>query len=169
MPDSTLRAVDGVPRSARRHGANPILRIEGLVARPLALAPADLAHLPRHPFTGSISCVERGNIPDTDWSGLAVADLLALAEPLPGARFVRICAGPYVTPLALDVADGALLCDQLAGSALPLERGGPWRLVIPGTRYYTSVKWVDLLEITAEEPDNVAERLAAARNRPRKG
>lgn len=166
--DAGVSVVSGVPRSARRHGANPILRIEGQVAQPLALAPADLAHLPRHPFTGSISCIERGNIPDTDWSGFAIADLLALAGPLPAARFVRVCAGPYASPLALEAASGALLCDQLGGEDLPLERGGPWRLVIPGTRYYTSVKWVDLLDVTVEQPDNVAERLAEVRNRPRK-
>lgn len=168
MTDAAAPALYGVPRSARRHAANPILRVEGLVGHPLALTPADLGRLPRRPFSGSISCVERGDIPDTDWSGFEIADLLALAAPLPEARFVRVCAGPYVTPIALDVADRALLCDQLGGEDLPLARGGPWRLVIPETRYYTSVKWVDLLEVTAEPPDNVAERLAQVRNRGRR-
>lgn len=168
MSETVFPALYGVPRSAQRHAANPILRIEGVVDRPLTLTPADLAHLPRQPFVGSISCLQRGNIPDTNWSGFAIADLLALASPLPQARFVRVCAGPYATPIALDEAYQALLCDQLAGEDLPLERGGPWRLVIPATRYYTSVKWVDLLEVTSVEPENVAERLAEARNRPRK-
>ncbi|MDQ2652885.1 MAG: molybdopterin-dependent oxidoreductase [Chloroflexota bacterium] len=167
MTESAAPALYGVPRSAQRHAAHPILRVEGLVDHPLALTPADLGHLPRRPFVGSISCIQRGDIPDTDWSGFEIADLLALASPLPEARFVRVCAGPYATPIALDVAAQALLCDQLGGEELPLERGGPWRLVIPETRYYTSVKWVDLLEITAEPPDNSAERLARARNRPR--
>lgn len=169
MSETEVRAVYGVPRSAQRHAANPILRIEGMIDRPLALTPADLAHLPRQPFTGDLSCIERGNVPTTDWSGFAIADLLVLASPLPQARFVRVCAGPYATPIALDVAGHALLCDQLAGEDLPLERGGPWRLVIPETRYYTSVKWVDLLEVTASPPDNSAERLAQVRNRARRG
>ena len=34
MTDSAAPAVSGVPRSARRHAANPILRVEGLVAQP---------------------------------------------------------------------------------------------------------------------------------------
>lgn len=167
MSETVVRALYGVPRSAQRHAANPILRVEGMVASPLALTPADLSHLPRRPFVGSISCLQRGEIPDTDWSGFEIADLLALAAPLPGARFVRVCAGPYATPIALDVADRALLCDQLGGEELPLARGGPWRLVIPETRYYTSVKWVDVLQVTAEPPDNSAERLAQVRNRGR--
>lgn len=167
MTESAAPALYGVPRSARKHAANPLLRVEGLVERPLALRPADLDRLPRRPFVGSISCIQRGDIPDTDWSGFEIADLLALAAPLPEARFVRVCAGPYATPIALDVAGRALLCDQLGGEELPLERGGPWRLVIPETRYYTSVKWVDLLQVTAEPPDNSAERLAQVRNRAR--
>ena len=167
MTESAAPALYGVPRSARKHAANPILRVAGLVQHPLALTPADLRSLPRRPFVGSISCLQRGDIPDTDWSGFEIADLLALAAPLPEARFVRVCAGPYATPIALDVAHRALLCDQLGCEELPLERGGPWRLVIPETRYYTSVKWVNLLEITAEPPDNSAERLAQARNRGR--
>lgn len=167
MTDSAAPAVSGVPRSARRHAANPILRVEGLVAQPLALTPAGLRHLPRRPFVGSISCIQRGEIPDTDWSGFEIAELLALAAPLPEAGFVRVCAGPYATPITLDLAGRALLCDQLGGEDLPVERGGPWRLVIPETRYYTSVKWVDLLQVTAEPPDNSAERLAQARNRGR--
>ena len=42
-------------------------------------------------------------------------DVLALAGPLPEARYVRVCAGEYVVPLALEQADLALLCDRLDG------------------------------------------------------
>jgi DMSO/TMAO reductase YedYZ molybdopterin-dependent catalytic subunit len=60
-----------------------------------------------------------------------------------------------------------LLCDHLAGEPLAVENGGPWRLVVPGTRYFSSVKWVDRLDVTAEEPDNSAERIARARAKAR--
>jgi DMSO/TMAO reductase YedYZ molybdopterin-dependent catalytic subunit len=161
------RSANGVPRHARKHAADPILRVVGLVDRPVALTPEDLADLPRRPFVGGINCLERGNVPETDWAGMALADIVALASPRPDARFVRVCAGPYATPVALDDCRNVLLCDRLAGAPLPVERGGPWRLAAPGSRYYTSVKWVDRLEVTAEPPDNSAERIAQARARAR--
>jgi DMSO/TMAO reductase YedYZ molybdopterin-dependent catalytic subunit len=167
MATNAGRTVHGVPRQALKHAANPILRIEGLVARPLALTPNDLVDMPRRPYVGEISCLERGNVPETDWSGVMIADLISLAEPLPKAQFVRVCAGPYAVPVALDDARQALLCDHLSGEVLGPERGGPWRLVVPGSRYYTSVKWVDRLELTAGTPDNSAERISQARARAR--
>ena len=157
----------GVPRQARRHAADPVLRIGGLVGRPLALRPADLAGLRRVPFLGALSCVQNGNVPETDWTGIPLADLVALADPLPEARFVRVCAGPYAVPAALADAGGLLVCDRIADEPLTVEQGAPWRLVVPGQRYFTSVKWVDRIELAAEPPDNSAERLANARNRAR--
>ncbi|MCC7022918.1 MAG: molybdopterin-dependent oxidoreductase [Thermomicrobiales bacterium] len=167
MSISAARSLAQVPRQARAHGANPILHVEGLVHRPLALAPADLAALPRVPFAGQLSCLEAGPIPVTDWLGIPLAAVIALAGPRPEARFVRVSAGPYATPVALADASEALLCDRLSGQPLALEQGGPWRLVIPGSRYYTSVKWVDRLVLSADPPDNSAQRIADARARAR--
>jgi len=161
------RTIHGVPRHARNLAADPVLRVIGDVGSPLSLRPEDLANLSRSPYIGSLSCVEGGNVPETDWSGMVLADLVSLAAPHPDARFVRVCAGPYAVPIPLDECQSVLLCDQLAGEALAPEDGGPWRLVVPGSRYYTSVKWVDRLEITADEPDNSAERIAQARARAR--
>lgn len=161
------RSIHGVPRHARDLAANPILHVVGEVDRPLSLSPEDLADLPRTPYIGSLSCVEGGNVPETNWTGMVLADLVSLAGPHPDARFVRVCAGPYAVPIRLEDGHSVLLCDRLAGETLAPEKGGPWRLVVPGSRYYTSVKWVDRLEVTVEEPDNSAERIAQARNRAR--
>ncbi|MCA9877125.1 MAG: molybdopterin-dependent oxidoreductase [Thermomicrobiales bacterium] len=155
------------PQFARKHAADPVLQITGLVDEPVQLRPADLVHLPRLPFTGSISCLERGAIPDTEWHGMPLDQLVALARPAAGARYVRVCAGPYCVPVAMEDTRGALICDSLRGEPLPVERGGPWRLIVPGSTYYAAVKWVNALEITAELPDNSAERLAESRTRAR--
>ena len=161
------RTANGIPRMALTHAANPVLRIDGLVGRPLNLVPAALAGLPRVPYLGEPSSVEGGNVPEVDWAGIRLSDLVALAEPAPEARFVYVKAGPYGVPVALEDADGVLLCDRLNGVPLAVDQGGPWRLVVPGSRYFTSVKWVDRLEVTAEPPDNSAERIARARARAR--
>lgn len=161
------RSLHGVPRQARKHAANPILHIEGLVDRPLALTPADLSGLPRVSYVGELSGVEGGNVPETDRAGIPLSDLIALAEPRAEAHFVQVNAGPYAVPVAIADSGQVLLCDRLAGEPLPMEQGGPWRLVIPGSRYFTSVKWVDRLIVTAEPPDNSADRIAQARARAR--
>lgn len=167
MTDSAGSSLYRVPRQARRHAANPILRVDGLVETPLTLTPGDLADLPRWPYVGGISCIEAGEVPETDWEGVRLSELVAMADPLPDARFVRVSAGPYAVPVSLEEAHKVLLCDRLSDQALTPERGGPWRLAIPGSLYCTSVKWVDRLEITAEPPDNSAERIAQARARAR--
>jgi DMSO/TMAO reductase YedYZ molybdopterin-dependent catalytic subunit len=161
------RTANGIPRMAQTHAANPTLRIGGLVGRPLDLVPAELEILPRVPYLGELSCVEGGNVPQVNWAGIRLSDLVALADPVPEARFVCVKAGPYGVPVALEDAAGVLLCDRLDDAPLSVENGGPWRLVVPGSRYFTSVKWVDNLEITAEAPDNSAERIARARARAR--
>jgi sulfite oxidase len=63
----------------------------------------------------------------------------------------------------LDEAGAALLCDGLDDQPLPLEHGAPWRLVIPGGVCFTSVKWVERLELTAEPGPNDGQRIARAR------
>lgn len=161
------RSIHGVPRHAQAQAADPVLRVTGLVARELALNPDDLAAMTRQPYLGALNCVEGGNLPETDWAGLTLAEIVALAGPHPEARYVRVSAGPYAVPVALADAATVLVCDRLAGEPLAVENGGPWRLVAPGTRYFTSVKWVDRLDLTADEPDNSAERIAGARARAR--
>jgi DMSO/TMAO reductase YedYZ molybdopterin-dependent catalytic subunit len=78
-----------------------------------------------------------------------LADVVALAGPLPAARYVRVHAGEYIVSVPLDGAGAALLCDELNGRPLPPAHGAPWRLLVPGGACFTSVKWVDRLELAA--------------------
>ncbi len=167
MAPNAGRTVHGIPRYAQTHAANPLLKVTGLVERSLELTPEDIARLPRVPYLGELSCAEGGNMPAVAWSGVSLADLVALAEPDPTAPNVRVSAGPYAVPVSLADAIRVLMCDQLDGVSLGVDQGGPWRLVVPGTRYFTSVKWVNCLELTAGVPDNSAERIAKARARAR--
>jgi DMSO/TMAO reductase YedYZ molybdopterin-dependent catalytic subunit len=161
------RSINGIPRQAREHAASPILRVDGLVAEPRFLKPADFEQLPHVPFLDTLSNNETGNIPQTAWSGVRLSDLLATVTFDPTAKFVRVSGGPYGCPVLLAEADHALLCDRLDDKPLTVDRGGPWCLVVAGTLYFTSVKWVDRIELTAEEPDDSATRIARARARAR--
>ena len=111
------------------------------------------------PFT----CEEGWSVPGLRWGGLRLTDVLALAEPLPAARYVRAGAGPYVVPVPLAEVGVALLADEVNGESLSVEHGAPWRLVLPSGACYTSVKWLDRLELTAEPGEHTAQRLARVR------
>ena len=152
-----------VPPGRPARAAVPSLQITGLVARPRSLTPADLAALARVDLAEDFTCEEGWSVPGLRWQGVRLADVLALARSEPSARFVRICSDEYVVPLPLSDADRAVLCDQLNGRPLPVEHGAPWRLVIPGGACYTSVKWVDRLEVAVEAGDNTGQRIARGR------
>ncbi len=76
-------------------------------------------------------------------------------------------AGPYTHPVAISEIQRVILCDRIDGEPIPVERGGPWRVLIPAHSYNMGVKWVDRIELTAEEPDDSAQRIAEARERAR--
>ncbi|MDE3077411.1 MAG: molybdopterin-dependent oxidoreductase [Chloroflexota bacterium] len=155
--------VHDVPREARQNAVAPRLRVEGLVANPMSLAPGELASLPHASLSEAFSCEEGWTVPEQRWSGIALGEVLRLAGPLPEARFVRVGAGEYVVPLAILDARSAVLCDTLNDAPIPLAHGAPWRLFVPGTSCSTSVKWVDRLELASEAGENSGERIARGR------
>lgn len=155
-----------VPSRAKRRmesGRDVTLHVTGLVAHHRRLRASALRMLPRSDLVDVFGCEEGWTVPEQRWRGVRLADVLALAQPLPAARYVRACAGQYAVPLALSEARAALLCDELNGAPLSLEHGGPWRLVVPGGRCFTSVKWVERLEVSDTPGGADGERIARAR------
>jgi DMSO/TMAO reductase YedYZ molybdopterin-dependent catalytic subunit len=142
-----------------------LIRVDGLVARPLALTRADLDRLEREVLDEPFVCEEGWSVPGLRWRGIRLSQVLALAQPLPAARYVRAGSGAWVVPLALSDADGGLVCDELNGEPLTLEHGAPWRLVVSGAACYTNVKWLDHLELVAEAGEDNARRIAQERAR----
>jgi len=140
-----------------------VLRVEGLVAAPRVLTAADLAALARVDLAEQFVCEEGWQVPGLRWRGVRLGNVLALAEALPAARYVRVYAGAYAVPLPLDAAREALLAEGLNDEPLTVAHGAPWRLVLPGGQCFTSVKWVERLELTAEPGANDGERIARAR------
>ncbi|RAQ98387.1 molybdopterin-dependent oxidoreductase [Thermogemmatispora tikiterensis] len=139
------------------------LRICGCVAHTLELEVADLAHLPRQTWQAPFSCEEGWTVPALTWEGWRLCSLLDLARPLPTARAVAVCSGGYTVWLTLEEAGQALLCDRLNSAPLSREHGAPWRLLVPGGKCYTSVKWVDTLLISETVGVSTAEEIARQR------
>jgi DMSO/TMAO reductase YedYZ molybdopterin-dependent catalytic subunit len=165
MPSSLPRhpIVDTQAQATRQ----ATLVVDGLVAQPRRLGPADLAALPRATLTVAFTCEEGWSVPGLRWGGVRLLDVLALAQPRSEARYVRAGAGPFVVPLSLDEAAQALVTDRLNDQPLSVEHGAPWRLVVPGGVCYSSVKWLARLELTAEPGEHDARRIALARVQPR--
>ena len=145
------------------HSDGPRLRIDGLVSRSLDLRVSDIAVLTRVEHVEAFTCEEGWTVPAVRWRGRRLADVVALARPLPSARYIRVHAGDYVIPLPLNDASTALLCDEMNGGPLATAHGAPWRLLVPSGACFTSVKWVDRLEVTSAPGENAGEHIARAR------
>jgi molybdopterin-dependent oxidoreductase-like protein protein len=87
------------------------------------------------------------------WSGVRIADLLALAGVQPGADAVLQTSKDgwtCGTPLgALTDDRNAMLAVAMNGRPLPIEHGFPVRTIVPGLFGYVSAcKWVVEMEVT---------------------
>jgi DMSO/TMAO reductase YedYZ molybdopterin-dependent catalytic subunit len=141
------------------------LRVDGLVAQPLALSLREVDALEAQAHAADFVCEEGWVVPEQQWAGVAVAAILARAGVQPTARFLKVYAGAYTVLLSLEeaLAGGALLARRLNGQPLTPEHGAPLRLVAPGRACFYSVKWVDRLEVLAEDTATTGEGLARAR------
>lgn len=110
--------------------------------------------LPRRPLTADFHCVTRWSRLDLRWDGPAVADVLALAGPKPEARFlIQHCAEGYTTntPLADALRPECRVADALEGAPIPLEHGGPVRMLIPHLYAWKSGKFLVGLELSEQD------------------
>lgn len=139
------------------------LRVDGFVRNCLTLSLADLERLPQERLTDDFACLEGWSVSKVRWSGVLLRSVLSLAEPCPEARYVQASAGNFSLPVSLERAKQALLAIRLYEGPVPLEHGGPVRLVVPGGECFTSIKWLEDLELTAEPGENTAKKIATKR------
>lgn len=152
-------------RGPSPQGDEPRLRIDGLVRQAMEVRAAELQALPRIEQVEPFTCEEGWTVPAVRWRGWLLADVIDLAGPLPAGRYVRVHAGEYVIPVSLDGVPAAMVCDEMNGQPLLRAHGAPWRLLVPGSACFTSVKWVERLEVTAQPGESDGERIARARLR----
>jgi DMSO/TMAO reductase YedYZ molybdopterin-dependent catalytic subunit len=141
------------------------LRVDGLVAQPLALSVSEVEAFGAQARSADFVCEEGWMVPEQQWEGVPVAAILGRAGVDPAARFLKVSAGNFTVLLPLQEAltSGALLARTLNGAPLTPEHGAPLRLVAPGRACFYSVKWVDRLEVVAEEAPATGEAIARAR------
>ena len=129
-------------------------RVFGEVERELTLSWKELLALPKAELTADFHCVTTWSKKDVRWAGVRVADLLAAAKPKDAASFViQHCGEGYTTNTTIHEASAsdALVAYELDGKPLPLEHGGPARMVIPSLYAWKSGKFLRGLELAARD------------------
>ncbi len=120
------------------------LTLDGDVNRPMQLSFADLQKLPLTSMVIQHVCVE-GWAAIVQWGGVRLRDLIALAQPKPGVRYVyfQSADGYYESwDLASSLHPQTLMAYQKNGQPLSAENGAPLRLASPVKLGYKQSKWV---------------------------
>ncbi|CAM5730486.1 molybdopterin-dependent oxidoreductase [Mycolicibacterium aubagnense] len=156
----TGKGPQGIPvnRSAVAAGvlqaaASPQYRLtvtNGATSRSFSVS--DLRALPQRTFHLPIACVE-GWSADAEWTGVVLADLIAMVGGSPQAD-VRMVSleppGPYsrtVLP-ARHARDGqTLIALELNGETLHPDHGYPCRLIAPSRPGVLQTKWLSRIEV----------------------
>lgn len=127
------------------------LRVEGLVEAPLRVDWEGFMALPQREIVLDIHCVTQWSRYDNRFEGVGALDLLALARPKPGARFVLFHAyDGYTTNVALEdfAREDVLIAHAWEGRPLTRQHGGPARVVIPHLYFWKSPKWITRIELS---------------------
>ena len=172
-PGQQLAAPGKWPFVGERHPADSAepwsVEICGLVDRPTRLSLDDLRRLPLVEAQVDIHCVTRWSKLGMGFGGVMLRSLLDLARCQPAARFVSFVARSpreHSTSLVLDEALqlGTLIAVTAGGQPLPSEHGGPVRSVVPGRYFYKSLKWLQRIELLADDRLGYWEAVAGYHN-----
>ncbi len=131
------------------------LRLFGLVEFELTFTWEEFQNLPRIKVFSDFHCVTRWSRLGNVWEGVAVKELLKRANVLPTAKFVIPMGydSGWTTNLSLldfDVED-ALFADTHDGVPIDADHGGPVRLIVPRLYAWKSAKWLNSIELVAED------------------
>jgi DMSO/TMAO reductase YedYZ molybdopterin-dependent catalytic subunit len=130
------------------------LKVTGLVDEPFELTYDELVAMPATKLTRDFQCVTGWRVPDVEWKGVRLADLLDRAGVQPGAKALTFHSfdGAYTESLTIDQArrNDVIVAYQFEGSPLSDEHGGPVRLYVAPMYGYKSCKWLDRIELTKE-------------------
>ena len=128
-------------------------RVFGLVEHEVELTWDQFTELTWTTVTADFHCVTQWSSLDNTWEGVTFANLMTLSQPKREAKFIMAhCFGGYTTNLPLEVAmDEGLLAHKQDGEPLGAGHGWPLRLIIPSRYGWKSAKWLNGIELIAED------------------
>ena len=161
MPEYEL--LDELPEHAARPGRNDErVQLVTLSGEARAVSLDDFECLPQTLLTEDFSCEEGWLVPRQTWRGVLVGDLLDATDADAG-QWVEFAAVDYRLTLPMREARTALVALTLNGAPLGHSHGGPFRLYVPGEACYTSIKWLDRIEVRDSPGSSSASRIARQR------
>ena len=137
------------------------ISVDGLVATPTTWTWEEAHRLPASVYEGDIHCVTTWSKLGTSFGGVSVDTLLDAAGLLREASFVLATSSTgYTTNLPLaDVTGGrAWVVWTHEGHPLPVDHGGPVRLLVPHLYFWKSAKWVSRLTLLDHDEPGFWER-----------
>lgn len=132
------------------------LEVVGAVETPVAFDWAAFLALPQVTDVSDFHCVTTWSLFDSEWKGVSVGTVLALAQPKASATHLMTYGSDgYTTNLPLEEAlkDDVLLVHTRNGEPLAKEHGGPVRMITPQLYAWKGAKWIERIEVlTADRP-----------------
>ena len=129
-------------------------KVWGEVENPIDLSWTQFRDLPRVGLRADFHCVTRWSRMELDWEGVHFREVLQRVRPKPGAKAVMAHSlDGYTTNVLLSDLDDedVILADTLHGKPLPVEHGGPVRLLVPKLYGWKSAKFLHGLEFLPED------------------
>jgi DMSO/TMAO reductase YedYZ molybdopterin-dependent catalytic subunit len=123
-------------------------RVDGLVEAPLNLSWEEFRALPKTEQVSDFHCVTTWSKYDVRWSGVSFRTLVERVRPSPeSSHLIQECDDGYTTNLPLDElrGDDILVAYELEGAPIPLEHGGPVRMIVPHLYAWKSAKFLTRL------------------------
>ena len=120
---------------------------------PLTLSFQDFMALEQVQDTSDFHCVTAWSKMDVAWVGVRFRDLMELVSPLDDAHHVMCHAyDGYTTNVELVecMKPDVLLVHYAEGAPLPLEHGGPVRMITPQLYAWKGAKWITRIELMTE-------------------
>ena len=129
-------------------------RVFGFVEKEIVLDWEQFTGIGKTALDAEFHCVTQWSRLQNTWEGVLFNDVLNLVTPRPEAMYVMVhCYGGYTTNVALDVLrdSDVLFAYRHDGAPLSPDHGGPMRLVVPKRYGWKSAKWVNGMELMAED------------------
>ncbi|MCJ8012668.1 molybdopterin-dependent oxidoreductase [Paenibacillus sp. KQZ6P-2] len=129
--------------------------VDGLVNKPLKWNWEEFVKLQRTVQVSDFHCVTGWSVYNNTWEGISLKQLLEQAGVQASAQTVKFYSGDgeYTDSLSLEQAqmNDIMVAVMLDGKPIPSDLGGPVRLVVPQMYAYKSVKWLNRIELIAED------------------
>jgi len=129
------------------------LKVDGMVERPKTYSIEEIKALEPTEDTLPFVCVEGWDM-WVKWKGVRLSRIIEDVKPVPGGCWLTFYAySGYTDSLFIKDAmdERTMLVYGYEDGPLPIENGGPLRLIVPFKLSYKSVKWVQRISFVDSE------------------